>query len=82
MTDADRDYVEIAEAVARFDHPLLVNVTYVGSYAGKSIPEHKRSLTFRTRIGHPERTLVDYDLSSFRRSFEAHLGQCGLELRR
>ena len=82
LTDADRDYVEIAEAVARFDHPLLVNVTYVGSYAGKSIPEHKRSLTFRARIGHPERTLVDDDLSSFRRSFEAHLGQCGLELRR
>ena len=82
LTDADRDYVEIAEAVARFDHPLLVNVTYVGSYAGKSIPEDKRSLTFRTRIGHPDRTLVEDDLNSFRRSFEGHLGECGLELRR
>jgi phenylalanyl-tRNA synthetase beta chain len=81
LTDAERDYVTVAEAVARFDHPLLIDVTYVGSYAGPSIPANRRSLTFRTRLGHAARTLVDEDLNAFRRSFESHLKQCGLDLR-
>ncbi|MCK4657879.1 MAG: phenylalanine--tRNA ligase subunit beta [Phycisphaerae bacterium] len=81
LTDADREYVAVADAVARFDHPLLINVTYVGSYEGKSIPANKRSLTFRARIGSPQRTLVDEDLNAFRKSFEGHLKQCGLVLR-
>ncbi len=82
LTELERDYVELAEAVARFEHPLLVNVTYVGSYTGKSIPAGKRGLTLRTRIGDPERTRVDEDVNSFRESFESHLRRCGLELRR
>jgi hypothetical protein len=38
-------------------------------------------LTFRTRIGDPSRTLADDDLVAFRKSFQEHLKQCGLELR-
>ena len=82
LTDADDDYVAVTEALARFEHPLLIGVTYVGSYEGKSIPANKRSLTFHVKIGHSQRTLVDEDVSSFRDSFESHLRQCGLELRR
>ncbi|MFH0983325.1 MAG: phenylalanine--tRNA ligase subunit beta [Planctomycetota bacterium] len=81
LTAADRDYVKVAHAVAQFDHPLLVSVTYVGSYEGPSVPADRRSLTFRTRIGHSERTLVDEDLNVFRAAFEGHLRACGLELR-
>ena len=82
LIDADRDFVSVTEALARFEHPLLISVTYVGSYEGKSIPANKRSLTFHTRMGHAQRTLVDEDVNSFRTSFESHLGDCGLELRR
>ncbi|MCP4590423.1 MAG: hypothetical protein GY842_06755, partial [bacterium] len=81
LTDASRDYVSVAGKVADFKHPLLVNVTYVGSYEGKSIPAGQRSLTFRTRIGDATRTLIDDDLNDFRQAFGAHLQKCGLVLR-
>jgi phenylalanyl-tRNA synthetase beta subunit len=81
VTDAQRDYVDVAHALGRFEHPLLVNITYVGSYEGKAIPAGKRSFTFRTRIGDADRTLIEDDVSAFRAAFEAHLADCGLELR-
>jgi phenylalanyl-tRNA synthetase beta chain len=81
LAPADREYTAVAEAVATFEHPLLIRVTYLGSYEGKSIAAHQRSLTFRARLGHGERTLVDEDLTTFRIAFETHLESCGLELR-
>jgi phenylalanyl-tRNA synthetase beta chain len=78
---ADRGYEQVAAQVAQFEHPLLLRVTYVTSYEGRSLGEGKRSLTFRARLGSDDRTLVDDDLVDFREAFERHLVACGLELR-
>ncbi len=78
---ADRGYEQVVTDVARFEHPLLRRTTYVTSYEGKSLGDGQRSLTFRTRLGSAERTLVDDDLVAFRESFGRHLSDCGLELR-
>ena len=78
---AERSYQEVSTQVAGFAHPLLRRITYVTSYAGKSLGPGKRSLTFRASIGCDDRTLVEQDLVSFREAFAEHLAACGLELR-
>lgn len=75
-------YREVLNQLARFEHPLLKMVRYVGSYEGSSIQEDQRSLTFRAVIGDDTRTLVDDDSTAFRGAFEGHLASCGYEIRR
>jgi phenylalanyl-tRNA synthetase beta subunit len=82
LVEGKQRYQEVADRVAGFDHPLLRRITYVDSYESGSIPAGKRSLTVRSRIGRPDRTLVDDDIASFRRAFEAFLDECGWPLRR
>ncbi len=81
VVDAARRYAEIEGEVAGFADPLLRRITFVDAYEGKSVPDGKRALTFRTRIGHAERTLDENDVSRFRKSFESHLAECGATLR-
>ena len=52
------------------------------SYEGKSILSGTRSLTYRARIGSPDRTLVEEDVTQFRRRFEKHLDKCKFTLRK
>ncbi len=81
MADARRRYADLTADLARFAHPLLRRLSYVDSYEGGSVPAGKRSFTFRARLGHPERTLVETDLQEFRENFLAFAGRCGLEIR-
>ncbi|MCH7526820.1 MAG: phenylalanine--tRNA ligase subunit beta [Planctomycetes bacterium] len=81
LVDGDRRYAEVAAEIGKFNNPLLRRISFVDSYEGKSVPSGKRAFTFRTRIGDPSRTLVEQDLVAFRKSFQEHLRQCGLELR-
>lgn len=81
LADASRRYADLAAELARFSHPLLQRLSFVGSYEGGSVPECKRSFTFRARVGHADRTLAEADLQEFRQSFLAFLGRCGLEIR-
>jgi phenylalanyl-tRNA synthetase beta chain len=81
LVDLTQHFSAATEQLRSFDHPLLHRITYVGSYEGKSVPDGKRSLTVRCRIGDATRTLVDEDIASFRSSFEAHLERCGWPLR-
>lgn len=74
-------YDSVLKRVGEFDHPLLRQVRYVGSYEGKSVDPNQRSLTIRTVIGDAARTLVDEDTGGFRKAFEAHLSTCGFEIR-
>jgi phenylalanyl-tRNA synthetase beta subunit len=78
---SDRGYEQVAVEVAKFAHPLLQRITYVTSFEGGSLGAGKRSLTFRARIGAEDRTMVDDDLVDFRKAFEGHLVDSGLELR-
>jgi len=63
LVDAADRFADFAQSLREFDHELLRRLTFVGSYEGKSVPEGKRSMTFRARIGDPHRTLVDADFS-------------------
>lgn len=82
LVDARLRYGQVRETLSRFEHGLLRRLTYVGAYEGKSIPDGRRSLTFRSRIGAGDRTLADADLAAFRESFETFIGRCGYELRK
>jgi phenylalanyl-tRNA synthetase beta chain len=75
-------YTEVAGRFAEFDHPLLRQIRYVGSYEGESVGPQHRSLTFRTVVGDDARTLADQDTSAFRDQFEQHLKRCGFEIRK
>lgn len=81
IVDATRHYAELQQQIAEFDDDLLRRITFVDSYEGKSIPEGKRALTIRARIGDSARTLVDEDMNRFRTAFEQHLSKTGMELR-
>jgi phenylalanyl-tRNA synthetase beta chain len=81
LAPASQRYEDLAGTLAEFHHPLLVRLGFVDSYEGGSVPPGKRSLTFRVRVGHAERTLADNDLLDFRQAFLAYLGKCGLEIR-
>jgi phenylalanyl-tRNA synthetase beta chain len=72
---------EVVQNLAAFRHELLKYVRFIGSYESEVIGADARSLTFRTVIGHDERTLVEDDANSFRAAMEAHLRSCGYEIR-
>ncbi len=81
LLDASRRYATVAGQVGQFSHPLLGRLTLVDSFEGKSLPAGRRSLTFRARIGAPDRTLTDDDLQAFRQAFTAHLATHDLTIR-
>jgi phenylalanyl-tRNA synthetase beta subunit len=64
-----------------YSHPLLRRLSFVGAYEGGAIPDGKRSLTFRARIGHEDRTLTDDEIQSFNGGFRAFLTERKMELR-
>ena len=74
-------YGEVIRNISGFDHALLKQVRFVGSYEGAAIGEGHRSLTFRTVVGDETRTLLDKDTGAFRREFEQHLENCGYAIR-
>jgi phenylalanyl-tRNA synthetase beta chain len=75
-------YGEIAQKWREMRHDLLKRVRYVGSYEGDKIPLDRRSLTFRTILGHGQRTLTEQDVAEFRAAMEKFLGACGYEVRK
>lgn len=75
-------FAQVVTELERFQHPLLRLVRFVGSYEGASVGGDARSLTFRTVLGHTERTLVDEDLNDFRSQLEAHLAGLRYDIRR
>ncbi|MCH7489567.1 MAG: hypothetical protein IID05_02625 [Gemmatimonadetes bacterium] len=81
MVEAERSYQDVSAQIARFEHPLLLRMTFVASYEGKSVGAGKRSLTFRAKLGADDRTLVEDDLVAFSRAFGQHLASIGLQLR-
>jgi phenylalanyl-tRNA synthetase beta chain len=74
-------YAEVVQRLRRFEHGLLKWIRFVTSYEGTSIPQDRRSLTFRTILGDDARTLTDADATTFREAFERYLGDCGYDLR-
>lgn len=81
LIDASRHYAELAAQLGRFEHPLLRRLTFVGSYEGGSIPQGRRSMTFRALVGADDRTLADDDLRGFRQAFTDYLSKNKLTLR-
>lgn len=81
LCDAERRYAAIRAEVAAFAHPQLRRLEFVEAYQGGSIPDGKRSLTFRAEIGRDDGTLSDEDIRAFQGSFKGFLSSKGLELR-
>jgi len=81
LANSGSPYTETSRALAAFKHPLLRRLTFLYAYEGGSIPDGKRSLTLRTRIGRDDRTLTDGELQEFREAFKAMLTTHDLELR-
>jgi phenylalanyl-tRNA synthetase beta chain len=81
LVGAGVTYREAAARLAGFDHPLLQRLSFLSAYQGGSIPSRNRSLTFRAKIGAPDRTLVDQDLAGFRKEFEQYIADNGFALR-
>ena len=75
-------YCDVVGQLAAFDNALLMDIRFVSSYEGESIGPDRRSLTFRTTVGDSTRTLIEEDVSRFRRDFERHIRQCGYEIRK
>jgi phenylalanyl-tRNA synthetase beta chain len=81
LVPATAAYGAVNQALAAFDDERLRRINFVTAFEGKAIPEGKRSLTYRLRLGAADRTLVDADLAGVRSAFEAHIKSCGFELR-
>ncbi len=81
LIESGRRYEAVENELGGFSHPLLRRLSFVGAYEGGSIPEGKRSLTFRARIGHEDRTLTDDEIQSFNGGFRAFLTERKMELR-
>ena len=82
MVDVTSRYADLAEKIGDFDHDLLKRISYVSAYEGKPIPDGKRSITVRCRIGDANRTLTEEDITSFVQKFEEFLIDRGWELRK
>lgn len=82
LVDSNSAYASVNENLAKFEDDLLRRITYVGAYEGKSVPQGKRSLTYRVLFGSDERTLTEDDLGALKTAFEKHISGCGYELRR
>lgn len=81
LADADRSFVQIADLLKRFKHPLLRRLGFLGSYHSPSLPVGTRSLTLRAWIGHPQRTLTEDDRHQFEAAFTQFLAKNDLPLR-
>jgi phenylalanyl-tRNA synthetase beta chain len=81
LCDAGRRYEAVKQELAKYSHAQLRRVEFVDAYQGGSIPQGKRSLTFRAEIGKDDGTLSEDDIRAFQDSFKKHLSAIGLELR-
>jgi phenylalanyl-tRNA synthetase beta chain len=81
LIEAATRYAHVQGELARFSQPLLRRLSFVGAYEGGSVPEGKRSLTFRAEIGREDGTLSDEEIRGFRGDFTAFLSSHGMELR-
>lgn len=81
LCDSARRYADVQRELAGFTHPRLRRLEFIESYQGGSIPQGRRSLTFRAEIGRDDGTLSDEDIREFQGSFRDYLAARGLELR-
>ncbi len=81
LVDTTTPFGQVNDKLGEFDNDLLRRITFVAAYEGKSVPDGKRSLTYRMRIGCADRTLVEDDLTGFRKCFEEFVTGQGFQLR-
>lgn len=80
IVDAAAPYAEIQAAVAGAE--ALVRLDLIDIYAGKGIPEGKKSVTIRLTFSRPDRTLRDEEVeSSTKKAVESLTKRCGAVLR-
>jgi phenylalanyl-tRNA synthetase beta chain len=60
---------------------LLVDLNRFDVYRGDRVPPATRSLAYRLRLQHPERSLTDRDVAEVRRGVQAAATKLGADLR-
>ena len=66
---------------ASFTGPLLESIEYVREYAGPPLAEGSKSVSFRVRVGSPERTLSSEEVAQIRDAMIQGMRGLGYELR-
>jgi phenylalanyl-tRNA synthetase beta chain len=72
---------DVRQKVAAFAGDLLESIEYVRQYAGPTLPEDTKSVSFRLTVGSPERTLSSEDVSAIRAHIIDQMRGLGYELR-
>jgi phenylalanyl-tRNA synthetase beta chain len=81
LIDAAVHYASVQQELGRFRHPLLKRLSFIGAYEGSSVPEGRRSLTFRAEIGRDDHTLTEEEIRTFQADFQTFLHSHKMELR-
>jgi phenylalanyl-tRNA synthetase beta chain len=77
-----REYAgDLRVKIASFAGPLVESVDFVRQYSGDPLPDGVKSVTFRLRVGSPERTLASAEVSEIRTAIIEGMRGLGYELR-
>ncbi|MCL2048415.1 MAG: phenylalanine--tRNA ligase subunit beta [Defluviitaleaceae bacterium] len=82
LFDLSVKWQDIHAVITSKNDELLRDVSYVGEYRGKQIPEGKRSITFRLLIGALDKTLNSNEIENYANAVVKRLAkQLGAEVR-
>jgi phenylalanyl-tRNA synthetase beta chain len=82
LFDLSVKWEEIFAAINSKQDEFLRGVSFVGEYRGKQIPEGKKSVTFRLKIGASDKTLTSNEIENFANAVVKRLAkQLGAETR-
>ena len=81
LVDNGITYDRVSEDIDSFKSELLNSFSFVTIYAGKGLPEGKKSMTFRFIIGSTEKTLSSEDINAFANKLIEFMGTKGYSLR-
>jgi len=72
---------KLQDSLASFAGPLLESISFVRQYAGPPLDEGRKSVSFRLRVGSPERTLSSEEAGGIRARIIEGMRGLGYELR-
>lgn len=80
ISERDKAYSEIENAVKDFKASNIIGVHYISTYEGENLPAGKKSTTFRMHIGSKEKTLELCEIQSLKDEFLSHVLSRGMTI--